>query len=109
VQITVTTPNGTSNGVPYIYFALPTPPVPTGIVPTSGPQLGGTPFTINGTNLLGTSLVTFNGIPATGLTVNPLGTQILGTTPASLVTGNVPVAVTTLSGTALVPGGFTYV
>ncbi|GAA1897535.1 IPT/TIG domain-containing protein [Streptantibioticus ferralitis] len=103
VQVTVTTPSGTSNTVPYTYIGAP-PPTATSITPASGPTTGSTPFVISGTNLTG-GTVTFGGTSATVLSISP--TQIIGLTPAH-ATGNVPVVVTTAGGSVTVLGGFTY-
>ncbi|MFK4146372.1 IPT/TIG domain-containing protein [Streptomyces sp. NPDC004065] len=106
--VVVTTPAGASTPANYTYVAPPVTPPPTvaGIVPSSGPTSGGTPFTIVGTDLTGAS-VTFGGVPATA--VNVIGGVLLtGLTPAGAA-GNVPVQVTTPAGSATVPGGFTYV
>ncbi|MER5968381.1 IPT/TIG domain-containing protein [Streptomyces sp. NPDC002055] len=107
VPVVVTTPSGTAT-VPGGYtYTLPPLPVATAIVPASGSTAGGTGFVISGANLQGAS-VTFNGVAATGVSVNAAGTVLVGLTPAGAV-GNVPVVVTTPSGTATVPGGYTYV
>ncbi|MGW7008845.1 IPT/TIG domain-containing protein [Streptomyces sp. NPDC054933] len=105
LPVTVTTPSGTSNSALYTYTGPPPPP-PTAvsIVPTSGPTAGGTLFMITGTNLTGGS-VTFGGTPAIVLATS--ATQIFGLNPAHAA-GNVAVVVTTPSGSAIVPGGFTY-
>jgi hypothetical protein len=55
-------------------------PVITGIDPTSGPQTGGTVVTLTGTGFLGTTAVTFDGVPGTALTVVS-DTEITVTTP----------------------------
>ncbi|MEU8825681.1 IPT/TIG domain-containing protein [Streptomyces sp. NPDC048636] len=106
VSVTVTTPNGTSNAVNYTYGVAPPPPTATSIAPTSGLVTGGTAFTLTGTNLAN-AVVLFNGVPATGVTVNPSGTSLTGVTPPG-VAGNATVTVVTPSGAANVPGGFTY-
>ncbi|MEU7429161.1 IPT/TIG domain-containing protein [Streptomyces sp. NPDC040750] len=103
VQVTVTTPVGTSNPIPYTYVAPP--PAPSGISPSSGPTTGGTPFTITGTNLSGVTGVLFNGVPATGVTAT--ATSVTGTTPAGAA-GNATVTLISGSGATTVPGGFTY-
>ncbi|MFE9889239.1 IPT/TIG domain-containing protein [Streptomyces scopuliridis] len=110
VPVTVTNASGTSNAVPYTYVGSPTPMPPTAVSinPATGPVIGGTPFVITGTNLSG-GTVTFNGVPATVLGVDPTGTLLIGITPAGAATGNVPVVVTTAYGSATVPGGYTYV
>ncbi|MBL1100265.1 IPT/TIG domain-containing protein [Streptomyces sp. 205] len=107
VPVTVITPSGPSNAVNYTYGALTLPPTAASINPTTGPVTGGTPFTITGTNLAN-AVVLFNGLPATGVTVNPAGTSLTGITPAGLAPGNVTVSVVTPAGITTVPGGFTY-
>jgi hypothetical protein len=110
VPVTVVTSSGTSNSVSYTY-ATPVPPAPptaVSINPAAGPVAGNTPFVINGTHLTGAS-VTFNGVAATVLGADPTGTLLIGIVPVGAAAGNVPVVVTTASGTATVPGGYTYV
>lgn len=107
VPVVVITPAGTSNAVNYTYVAsAPTTPTATAIAPATGPVIGGTAFTITGTDLTG-AVVLFNGVPALGVTVNAGGTSLTGTTPPGLP-GNATVTVTTTGGSATVPGGFTY-
>ncbi|KOG43805.1 IPT/TIG domain-containing protein, partial [Streptomyces decoyicus] len=60
-----------------------------------------------GSNLSG-AVVTFNGVAATGVSVNASGTALVGFTPAGVL-GNVPVVVTTPAGSATVAGGYTYI
>ncbi len=81
------------------------PPTVTGLAPRSGPEAGGTPVTITGTNLAGATAVDFGTAAATGLSVNPAGTQITATAPPG--TGTVGVTVVTPSGTAAA-GRYTY-
>ncbi|WP_405583815.1 IPT/TIG domain-containing protein [Streptomyces sp. NBC_01190] len=78
VAVSVITPGGTSNSLTYTYVGLPTA---TAISPITGTSAGGTAFTLTGTNLVGAG-VTFNGVPATAISVNPAGTSLTGTTPA---------------------------
>ncbi|MCQ6247023.1 IPT/TIG domain-containing protein [Streptomyces malaysiensis] len=79
VNVTVTTPAGTSNSVPYTYAAVPAPTI-TSLSPTNGPTTGGNTVTITGTNLTGATQVLFGATPATILTNTP--TQITVTAPA---------------------------
>jgi hypothetical protein len=72
VQVTVTTAGGTSNGVAYIYVAVPA--LITG-VPDLGPEAGGTTVVLTGTDLAGTTAVTFGATPAASFTVDS-NTQI---------------------------------
>ena len=97
VDVTVTTPGGTStvsNADQYTYTPAPTI---TGIGPTSGPAAGGTIVTITGTDLTGASDVEFGNTPAASF--SPDGpTQITATAPPG--TGTVDITVTTPSGTS---------
>lgn len=59
VNVTVTTPAGTSNALPFTYQA---PPAVTGLSPTSGPAAGGALVTVTGTGFStepGATAVTF--------------------------------------------------
>ncbi|MGW2916348.1 IPT/TIG domain-containing protein [Streptomyces angustmyceticus] len=105
VPVVVTTPAG-STTVAGGYTYTPPPPVVTSLTPTSGSTTGGTAFVIVGSNL-GGAVVTFNGVAATGVSVNASGTALVGFTPAGAL-GNVPVVVTTPTGSAAVAGGYTY-
>ena len=103
-SVTVTTPKGTAtkaNG--FIYVALPTI---TSVSPSSGVTLGGTAFTITGTNLTGATSVKVNGVAATSVAVVS-ATKITAKTPAGTA-GAKSVAVTTANGTATKAGAFTY-
>lgn len=105
VDITVTTPDGVGTGTAlYTYGDAPTF---TSIAPASGSTEGGNRVTITGTGFTGTTGVTFDGITATGVTVNS-DSQITAITPAHAV-GAVDVIVTT--GVAPVTGtdAYTYV
>ena len=82
---TVTTPGGTSNGLPFT--VLPPAPTLANLSPSSGPI--GTSVTITGTNLTGTTSVSFNGSSAS-FVVNS-ATQITATVPAGASTGLVTV------------------
>ncbi len=94
VQVTVTTPGGTSNGVAFTYVAVP---ALTTLVPNAGPVTGGTTVVITGTNLTGATAVNFGATPASSFTVNS-ATQITAVAPAG--TGTVQVTVTTPGGTS---------
>ncbi|WP_260867682.1 IPT/TIG domain-containing protein [Streptomyces sp. SAJ15] len=97
VQVTVTTPRGTSNGFPYIYVGNPVPPPPViaAIVPSSGPAAGGNTVTITGSGFTGATAVAFGLNPATSFTVVS-DNLITAVVPAGV--GVVPVTVITLSG-----------
>ncbi|MGI4760252.1 MAG: FG-GAP-like repeat-containing protein [Janthinobacterium lividum] len=82
----------------------------TGISPSSGPV--GTSLTITGTNLTGSSLVSFSGTSrntvSTGLVVNAAGTQLTGVTvPAGAQSG--AVSVQTAVGPVVNPTYFTVI
>ena len=70
----------------------------TSISPISGPASGGTPVTITGSNFQSGATVTFDGIAATNVAVNLLGT-ITAKTPAHPA-GTVSVLVTNPDGQA---------
>ncbi|WP_331767693.1 IPT/TIG domain-containing protein [Embleya sp. NBC_00896] len=95
VAVTVTTPNGTSNGITYTYAGAP---VVTVLAPAQGPASGGNTVTLTGTGFAGTSAVKFGTTSATSFTVVS-GTQITAVVPAG-TPGPVAVTVTTLSGTS---------
>lgn len=94
VNVTVTTPGGTSNPVPFYYIL---PPRVISLIPDSGTAAGGTTVTINGLNLATASEVTF-GTTATTPTVLS-DSQLTVTAPPHAV-GAVPVVVTTIGGLA---------
>ena len=103
-SVSVTTPKGTAtkaNG--FTYVVLPTI---TSVSPSSGTTLGGTAFTITGTNLSGATSVKVNGVAATSVAVVS-ATKITAKTPAGTA-GAKSVAVTTPSGTATKASAFTY-
>ncbi len=85
------------DGLPSVF-----PPTITGFTPISSCS-GGT-ITITGANFIGTTSVSFGGVPAVSYTVNGTGTVITAILAAG-ASGNV--AVTTPSGTATLPG-FTF-
>ncbi|WP_339850761.1 IPT/TIG domain-containing protein [Paenibacillus sp. FSL W7-1088] len=98
VDVTVTTPGGTSTtsaADQYTYHAEPTI---TSVSPTSGPTTGGTAVTLTGTNLTDATEVMFGATEATSYTVNS-ATQITAIAPAGSA-GTVDVTVTTPGGTS---------
>ncbi len=98
VDITVTSPGGTSPtsaADKYSYFPAPTV---TSINPIAGPTAGATLVTITGTNLTGATAVSFGSNAATNVTVVS-ASQITATTPAGSA-GTVDVTVTTPGGTS---------
>ncbi|WP_406275660.1 IPT/TIG domain-containing protein [Nocardia sp. NBC_00881] len=94
VQLTVTTPGGTSSGIAYTYLGVPTLNT---AVPNTGLAVGGTPVILTGTELTGATAVNFGGTPATSFTVDS-ATQITAIAPAG--TGTVQLTVTTSAGTS---------
>ena len=107
MDITVTTPSGTSAVAAADRFTyVAPPPAVTGISPARGPTTGGTAVTITGTGLAGATGVSFGG--AAGTITADSGAQITATSPAG--TGTVDITVTTPSGTSTVSAAdrFTY-
>ncbi|MEU3184704.1 IPT/TIG domain-containing protein [Streptomyces sp. NPDC006923] len=95
VQITVTTSEGTSNGIGFLYTTVA--PVITSVVPNQGPVAGGNTVTLTGTGFTSATAVRFGATPAPFLIVS--GTQITVIAPAGGA-GTVPVTVTTPGGTS---------
>jgi hypothetical protein len=106
VNVSLTTPSGTTTAPnQFTYIPAPTIASSGGLEPVDGPTSGGTAVTITGTNLSGTSLVTFGPNAATDVTViSP--NVVTAVSPAG--TGPVSVSVTTPGGTATAPTPFTY-
>jgi hypothetical protein len=109
VDVTVTTPGGTSattSADQYTYVAPP-PPTVTAVSPTAGPS--GTSVTITGTGFTGATAVNFgSGNPANFSVSN--STTIMATAPASSTGGTVDITVTTPGGTSATTSAdqFTY-
>src|ERR1043165_2334608 len=80
---------------------VPSTPTISAFQPTNGTV--GTSVVVTGTNLMGTTALSFNGMSAT-FTVNS-ATQITATVPSGATTGKV--AVTTSAGNATSSGNFT--
>jgi len=96
VDVTVTTPSGTSptgSSDRYSYQARPTV---TKLAVSSGPAAGGTSVTITGTEFTGATNVSFGGASATHFTVSS-PTSITAVSP-SAVAGTVDVTVTNTAG-----------
>lgn len=95
--VTVTTPGGTTSDATAFTF-IP-PPTISGFLPIAATT--GATITINGTNLTGTTAVSFGGVPAGSVTVvSP--NQITAVVASGGATGNV--VVTTPGGTATASG-----
>ena len=99
VDVTVTTPGGTSPASAADQFAYLGVPTISLISPNSGPSTGGTEVTITGTNLADVTAVNFGTAAATTL-ISDSATQIVVLSPASTVFGPVNVTVTTPGGTS---------
>ncbi|WP_055591760.1 IPT/TIG domain-containing protein [Streptomyces hirsutus] len=103
VGVSVTTAGGTNNGLSYTYVAAPTV---TSVVPTEGPESGGTAVTLTGTGFTSTNQVTFDGNPAPFTVIS--GTSLSAVTPPG-TGGPVDVVVTNDAGSAILADAFTYV
>ncbi len=108
VDVTVTTPGGTSPTTPADHFTYAPVPLLLGINPNFGPEAGGTLVTLTGTGFTGATAVDFGSTAATNFSCTS-DTTCTATSPAG--TGVVFVTLTTAGGTSL--GGpttaFTYV
>lgn len=93
VGVTVTTPGGTSNPIPFYYVGAP---FKQSLSPASGSTTGGGTVTINGTGLSTASSVAFGANTAVPTIVSD--GQITVTAPAGAA-GSVGVSVTTAGGT----------
>jgi len=108
VDITVTTPAGTSATSPADQFTYIPPPTVSSLNVTSGSTAGGTSVTITGTNFADVSSVSFGLFPASVDSVS--ATSIMVTTPPE-APGTIDVTVTTPGGTSatLAADHFTFV
>ncbi len=100
VDVTVTTPQGTSATSAadhYIYQAVAAPTV-TSRNPNKGIETGGTTVVIRGTNFIGATAVKFGNVNAASFTVNST-TKITAISPAAGA-GIVHITVTTPGGTS---------
>ncbi len=104
VDVTVTTPGGTSTTSASDHFTCEAAPPPAPSVSSVSPNHGppNTAVTITGEHFTGATAVKFGATNAGGtITVNGAGTQITGvTSPASCTSGTVDVTVTTPGGTS---------
>ncbi|KAJ5661421.1 uncharacterized protein N7477_009037 [Penicillium maclennaniae] len=97
-RVVVTTANGTSiQPVNFTYITVAAPVI-TSLSPTSGPVSGGNIVTINGTNLLYTTGVTFGATPASSFAILS-NTQVAAVAPAGAA-GSTTVSVTNGAGTS---------
>jgi large repetitive protein len=97
VDITVTTPGGTTATSASDMYTYTTGPSVAAISPTSGPTAGGTSVTITGANLDNPTAVKFGATAAT--VVSHSATQIVATSPAHAA-ATVDITVTTAGGTS---------
>jgi hypothetical protein len=96
VNLTVTTPNGTSTPVSFTYNSASAPSV-TGLSPSTGPTTGGNTIVVQGSGFTSASSVSVGGVNA-DFTVQS-DTAIAVTVPVGTA-GTVDVVVTTPSGTS---------
>jgi hypothetical protein len=108
VDVTVTTPEGTSSSGSRDHFTYEAPqPAIAKVSPATGPEAGGTTVTVTGEHLTGATAVRFGATSATSFTVNS-DSSVTAVSPGG--TGTVDVSVTTPAGTSS-PGAadrFTY-
>ena len=105
VDVLVSTPGGSATlAGGFTYVASPTI---TAVSPENGPTVGGTSVTITGSNLVGTTVVTFDGVAATDVMVVNDST-VTATTPAHSA-DFVDVTVSTPGGSATLAFAFEYV
>ncbi|MEU9763746.1 IPT/TIG domain-containing protein [Streptomyces sp. NPDC047985] len=100
VGVTVTTPGGTSNPVPFFYVGAP---FKSSLSTTSGPLAGGNTITVSGTGLSTATSVSFGAVTATPTVISDSSISV--TVPAGAAAGPVPVTVTTAGGSN---NGLTY-
>jgi hypothetical protein len=106
VDVTVTTTTGTTPTSRSLRFTFLLPPTVRKVSPNSGPTIGGTSVTINGTGFTGATGVDFGGDPATSIVVNS-SRSITATSPVEAA-GMVDVTVTTPTGTSATASGDAY-
>jgi Regulator of chromosome condensation (RCC1) repeat/IPT/TIG domain len=99
VDVTVTTPVGTSAKSGADRFSYESPPQITAVAPNTGPGAGGTHVTITGSSFIEASEVDFGATPATSFKVES-PTSISAVAPAG--SGAVDIHVTTPFGTSTV-------
>jgi hypothetical protein len=101
VNVTVTTPAGTSPASSADQFTYTAAPTVTRVSTRSGSQLGGDAVTITGTNLAGVTAIHF-GTTAAKTLLSDTGTQIVVVSPEAPIAGAVNVTVTTAGGTSAI-------
>jgi hypothetical protein len=102
VDVTVTTPDGTSatSSSDQFTYVAPSAPTLTSVSTSTGTSSGGTLVTLTGTNLGETVSVSFGGIPATNFTVNS-PTSVTAVAPPQ-ATGTYDITLTTTAGTTAI-------
>jgi hypothetical protein len=110
VDVTVTTPGGTSATSAADHFTYAPPPTVSSINPTAGPVLGGTTVTVNGAGFTGVTAVSFGSSPATSFNFVS-DQQLTAVSPAGSAAPVVDITVTTPGGTSATgkPDQFSYV
>jgi hypothetical protein len=113
VDVTVTTPDGTSATTPgnrftYIAAATTTAPTVTGVSPNSGPTAGGTTVTISGSGFTGATAVDFGTTAATEVVVVN-STTITAVSPPGAGVANVTVITPVGASATTSADQFTYV
>ncbi|MGH9093466.1 MAG: IPT/TIG domain-containing protein, partial [Acidimicrobiales bacterium] len=99
VDVTVTTPLGTSAATPADHYTYTNGPIVTGVAPASGPPAGGTSVTITGLQLATATAVDFGSLPAAGVTQQS-ATQVTAVSPPQAA-GTVDVTVANAEGTSI--------
>lgn len=105
VDVTVSTPAGTSNGVTYTYYGEPSV---SAIAPDAGGVGGGTWVVITGAGFAPNSVVAFGGVGATSTTQSPEEIDAVAP-PGMLGTVNVTVTTFGVTSTESADDQFTYV
>ncbi|WP_216595207.1 IPT/TIG domain-containing protein [Delftia sp. Cs1-4] len=98
VDLTVTSPGGTSAVTGSARFSYAGAPAITGLSTQRGPASGGSSVILSGSDFTGATEVRFGAVQATGFTVDS-ATRITATAPAGSL-GTVAVSVTTPEGTS---------
>ncbi len=107
LDVTVTTPNGTSDISPAGAFTYVNPPVVTGLSLNAGPLASGPEVVITGTDLDGTTAVYFGDLACMNFTVlpqtaaPPSNQWQIAAFPPPAAAGTVDVTVTTAGGTSV--------
>ena len=98
VDVTVTTPAGTSATSPNDLYAYGAPKIWL-LSRNTGPITGGTVVTVAGSGFVPSDVVSFGSAPGTNVSVNATGTSLQVTAPSNAA-GTVEMTVTTSAGTS---------